>query len=392
MVKRLSLALVFLAVGLVAGIVLTGRLRTDDVAVAQTTPRPAPTTTAPTTGVTAAPGPDFTRVAEQTVRAVANISSIQVVRQRTSPFFNDPFFQQFFGDPDGMFGSRNRYASSLGSGVIVSPDGYVLTNNHVLGQGSIERVTVAMGDKREFEAKIVGVDSWTDLALLKVEATDLPVIPWGDSSRLKVAEWVMAIGNPYQLSQSVSLGIVSALGRSNVGISTYEDFIQTDAAINPGNSGGALVSARGELIGINTAIFTQSGGYQGIGFAVPSNLARHIVDELKTYGAVRRGSIGYLEVAPLTTHIADQLKAPSADGVVVMDLRQGSASRAGLEQYDIILTVNGQKIGDTATLLKIISDAPIGSTATVEILREGQRRTLRVPIERQGQRTGRARG
>jgi len=249
-----------------------------------------------------------------------------------------------------------------------------------------------MGDKREFEAKIIGVDSWTDLALLKVDATNLPVIPWGDSSRLKVAEWVMAIGNPYQLSQSVSLGIVSALGRSNVGISTYEDFIQTDAAINPGNSGGALVSARGELIGINTAIFTQSGGYQGIGFAVPSNLARHVVDELKTYGAVRRGSIGYLEVAPLTTHIAEQLNAPSADGVVVMDLRQGSASRAGLEQYDIILTVNGQKIGDTATLLKIISDAAIGSTATVEILREGQRRTLRVPIERQGQRTGRARG
>jgi serine protease Do len=393
MVKRFSLAIVFVTVGLVAGIVLTGRMRSDALAVAQPATRPATDPAAARAAVpTVAPGPDFTRVAEQTVRAVANISSIQVVRQRTSPFFNDPFFQQFFGDPDGMFGSRNRYASSLGSGVIVSPDGYVLTNNHVLGQGSIQRVTVAMGDKREFEAKIIGVDSWTDLALLKVEATNLPVIPWGDSSRLKVAEWVMAIGNPYQLSQSVSLGIVSALGRSNVGISTYEDFIQTDAAINPGNSGGALVSARAELIGINTAIFTQSGGYQGIGFAVPSNLARHIVEELKTYGAVRRVSIGYLEVAPLTTHIADQLNAPTADGVVVMDLRQGSASRAGLEQYDIILSVNGQKISDTATLLKLISDAPIGSTATVEILREGQRRTLRIPIERQGQRTGRARG
>jgi serine protease Do len=391
MVKRLSLAAVFVTIGLVAGIVLTGRMRTADVAVAQI-PRP-PQDAAPRTAAAAvAPGPDFTRVAEQTVRAVANISSIQVVRQRTSPLFNDPFFQQFFGDPDGMFNSRDRYASSLGSGVIVSPDGYVLTNNHVLGQGNIERVTVSMGDKRELEAKIIGVDRWTDLALLKVEATNLPVIPWGDSSRLKVAEWVMAIGNPYQLSQSVSLGIVSALGRSNVGISTYEDFIQTDAAINPGNSGGALVSARGELIGINTAIFTQSGGYQGIGFAVPSNLARHIVDELKTYGSVRRGSIGYLEVAPLTTHIARELNAPSADGVVVMDLRQGPASRAGLEQYDIILSVNGTKIGDTATLLKLISDAPIGSTATVEVLRDGQRRTLRVPIERQGQRTTRSRG
>ena len=211
-------------------------------------------------------------------------------------------------------------------------------------------------------------------------------MPWGDSSRLKVAEWVMAIGNPYQLSQSVSLGIVSALGRSNVGISTYEDFIQTDAAINPGNSGGALVNARGELIGINTAIFTQSGGYQGIGFAVPSNLARHIVDDLSKYGEVRRGSIGYLEVAPLTTQIASELNAPSADGVVVTGLRQGPAARAGIEPYDIILSVNGQKIGDTATLLKLISDAPIGSSVAIEVLRDGKRQTLRVPIERQGQR------
>ena len=389
MLTRLSLAIVFIAVGLVAGIVLTGRMQTDTVVVAQ----PSGPAAEPDAGQRpAAPpavvaGPDFTRVAEQTVRAVANISSIQVVRTRTSPFFNDPFFQQFFGDPNGMFGSRNRYASSLGSGVVVSADGYVLTNNHVLGQGSIERVTVALGDKRELEATIVGVDTWTDLALLKVSATNLPVIPWGDSSRLKVAEWVLAIGNPYQLSQSVSLGIVSALGRSNVGISTYEDFIQTDAAINPGNSGGALVNARGELVGINTAIFTQSGGYQGIGFAVPSNLARHIADELRQYREVRRGSIGYLEVAPLTTHIAKELGAPSADGVVVTDMRQGPASRAGLEPYDIILSVNGVAIPDTATLLKTISDAPIGSTAAIEVLRDGRRTTLKVPIEQQGRRT-----
>jgi S1-C subfamily serine protease len=213
------------------------------------------------------------------------------------------------------------------------------------------------------------------------------VIPWGDSSRLKVAEWVMAIGNPYQLSQSVSLGIVSALGRSNVGISTYEDFIQTDAAINPGNSGGALVSSRGELVGINTAIFTQSGGYQGIGFAVPSNLARHIVDDLKTYGEVRRGSIGYIEVAPLTTHIAEQLNAPSTDGVVVTALGRGAAAAAGIEQYDVILSVNGQPIPDTATLLKMVSDAPIGSTAVIDVLRDGRRQTFKVPVQRQGQRT-----
>ena len=387
--RTFTLAFSLVIAGLIAGMVLTGRMRGSEMAVAQPSGPYADEradTQRPASPVVATPGPDFTRVAEQTIRAVANISSINVVRQRTSPFFNDPFFQQFFGDPNGMFGSRERYASSLGSGVVVSSDGYVVTNNHVLGEGRIEEITVSLADKRELKAKVVGVDSWTDLALLKVDAANLPVIPWGDSARLKVAEWVMAIGNPYQLSQSVSLGIVSALGRSNVGISTYEDFIQTDAAINPGNSGGALVSARGELIGINTAIFTQSGGYQGIGFAVPSNLARHIVGELKTYGEVRRGSIGYLEVAPMTTHIAQELGAPTAEGVVVTNMRQGSAARAGIEPYDIIVAVNGHRINDTATLLKVISDAPIGSTATIDVLRDGTRRTFKVPIERQGQR------
>jgi serine protease Do len=391
--SKLSFGILFLALGLIGGIMLTGRLRNDTVVIAQPGGSGADAAKQRGTAVAIpAAGPDFTRVAEQTIRAVANISSIQVVRRRTSPFFNDPFFQQFFGDVDGMQGSRDRYASSLGSGVVVSQDGLVVTNYHVIGEGTIAEVTVSLADKRELQATIVGVDTWTDLALLKVDATNLPVIPWGDSSKLKVAEWVMAIGNPYQLSQSVSLGIVSALGRSNVGISTYEDFIQTDAAINPGNSGGALVSARGELVGINTAIFTQSGGYQGIGFAVPSNLARHIVDDLARYGEVRRGSIGYLEVAPLTTHIAKQLGASSADGVVVMDLGRGAAARAGIRQYDIIVAVNGTRIGDTATLLKVISDAPIGSTASIDVVREGRRQSIKVPVQQQGQRPTRRTG
>ena len=384
-VKRISLAVIFLTVGLVAGIVLTGGMQTAEVAVAQPSgPHEAATDTQRAPSVPAGPGPDFTRIAEQTVGAVANISSVQVVRQRASPFFSDPFFEQFFGDSG--FGARERYASSLGSGVVVSADGYVVTNNHVLGEGRIDKVTVSFADRRELPARIVGVDTWTDLALLKVEATDLAVIPWGNSSQLRIAEWVMAIGNPYQLNQSVSLGIVSALGRSGMGITAYEDFIQTDAAINPGNSGGALVSARGELVGINTAIFTQSGGYQGIGFAVPSNLVRRIVDELRQYGEVRRGSIGYLEVAPLTTGIAEQLGAPSADGVVVMGMRQGPAARAGIEPYDIILSVNGQRVMDTSSLLKLISDAPIGGTVTIDVLREGQRRTFKIPVEQQGRR------
>jgi Do/DeqQ family serine protease len=381
-IKRISIALVFLFAGLVAGIVLTGRMRSDEVATAQ--PHIAPEAAAEAqrsapAALTVA-GPDFTRIAEQTVRAVANISSVQVVRQRRSPFYYDPFFDQFFGDSG--YG-RERYASSLGSGVIVSPDGYVVTNNHVLGQGQIDKVTVSFADRRELEATIVGVDAWTDLALLKVDLHNLPAVTWGDSSKLKVAEWVMAIGNPYQLSQSVSLGIVSALGRSGMGISAYEDFIQTDAAINPGNSGGALVNARGELVGINTAIYSQSGGYQGIGFSVPSNLARRIVDELRQYGEVRRGSIGYLEVAPLTSGIAEQLNATTTEGVVVLGLRQGPAASAGIEQYDIILSVNGQRVTDTSSLLKLVADAPIGSSVTVDLLRDGKRLTVKVPVERQ---------
>jgi Do/DeqQ family serine protease len=386
--KRVSIALVFLTAGLVAGIVLTGRMRSDADAVAQVDSAPSAGEQAqrgaPAAGTTVA-GPDFTRIAEQATRAVANISSLQIVRQRTSPFFADPFFEQFFGD---MGATRERYASSLGSGVVVSPDGYVVTNNHVLleGPGRIDKVTVSFGDRRELPAAVIGIDSWTDLALLKVDATNLPVVPWGDSSRLRVAEWVIAVGNPYQLSQSVSLGIVSALGRSGMGITTYEDFIQTDAAINPGNSGGALVNARGELIGINTAIYSQSGGYQGIGFAVPSNLARRIVDELKQHGEVRRGSIGAMEVETLTTALAEQLGANTTEGVIVGRMGQGPAARAGIQPYDIILAVNGQRVTDTSSLLRMVADAPIGGTVAIEVLREGNRRTFKVPVERQGQR------
>ena len=215
--------------------------------------------------------PDFADVAEQTVPAVTNISSRQVVRRRRSPFGNDPFFRYFFGDTPGF--SRYREQPSLGSGVIVRPDGYVLTNAHVVGPNS-RGITVTLADEREFEAELVGRDESTDIALLRVDAGDLPTVPWGDSSTLRIAEWVLAVGNPFQLSQTVTLGIVSAVGRDNLGVARYEDFIQTDAAINPGNSGGALINARGQLVGINTAIFSDSGGYQGVGFAVPSNLAR----------------------------------------------------------------------------------------------------------------------
>ena len=393
MIKRLSLIALLLMAGLVAGLVLSGTAGSREAVLARPSAEPvveqAPA--APAAPAAAIPGPDFTRVAAQTVKAVTNISSVQVGRRRqASPFSNDPFFQYFFGDQGEMFG-QPRAESSLGSGVVISADGYVVTNNHVVGEGETE-VTVTVGDYRDVRAKIVGVDSWTDLALLKIDVTGLPVIPYGDSSKLKVAEWVMAVGSPFSLSQTVTLGVVSALGRANVGITQYEDFIQTDAAINPGNSGGALINSRAELVGINTAIFSQSGGYQGIGFAVPSNLVRRVVGDLMKFGRVRRGSIGYLEVMPLTSRLADELRAPKSDGIVVNQMARASAAyKAGLLPGDIIISLNGQAIADPSQFVRQIADSAIGSTVRVEVLREGQRTTLRIPIEAQQERPQRRR-
>jgi len=393
MLKSVSVA-GLLAAGVLVGVVLSGRTtETPDVIAHAPISAAAVEPVAEQAAATpVAAGPDFTRVAERTVRAVTNISSVQVVQRQASPFANDPFFQYFFGDQGDVFG-RSRAEQSLGSGVVISADGYVVTNNHVIGEdGSAADVTVTVGEHRDVKAKVIGVDSWTDLGLLKIDATNLPVIPWGDSSKLKVAEWVMAVGNPFSLNQTVTLGVVSALGRANVGITQYEDFIQTDAAINPGNSGGALINGRGELVGINTAIFSQSGGYQGIGFAVPSNLVRRVVDDLQKFGKVRRGSIGYVEVIPLTARIAGELRAPKVDGIVVNQMaRESAAYRAGLEPGDIILSVNGTVIADPSQFVRQISDSSIGSTARVEILRDGKRSTVRIPIEAQQERRARRR-
>jgi serine protease Do len=389
MLKKLTMICLLFA-GVLMGLILSGRATEQPEVIARVPGAEPAAEPAAEQPAVANAGPDFTKVAAQTVRAVTNISAVQVVRRPASPFATDPFFQYFFGDQEDVFG-RSRAQQSLGSGVVISADGYVVTNHHVIGEGDTE-VTVTVGDRRDARAKVIGVDSWTDLALLKIDATGLPVIPWGDSSKLRVAEWVMAVGNPFSLNQTVTLGIVSALGRANVGITQYEDFIQTDAAINPGNSGGALINGRGELVGINTAIFSQSGGYQGIGFAVPSNLVRRVVDDLKKFGGVRRGSIGLVEVIPLNARLADELRAPQVDGVVVNQLaRQSPAYKAGLEPGDIILSVNGTTISDPSQFVRLIADSAIGSTARVEVLRDGQRETLRIPIETQQERRVRRR-
>ena len=390
--QRFVFALLILACGFLAGGLLTSRMRAVATEAAPAVP--------PQAGVARAPQvqsqlpipqglPDFSGIAARTVPAVANISSTQVIARPNSPFANDPFFRYFFGDQPDLYGQPD-VERSLGSGVIVSADGYILTNNHVVAgeQGRISlrqlpAITVSLGDKRELRAQIVGVDPTIDLALLKINARNLPTMPWGDSSQLKVAQWVLAIGNPFQLNQTVTLGIVSALGRTSLGISGYEDFIQTDAAINPGNSGGALVNTRGELVGVNTAIFSQSGGYQGIGFAIPSNLARRVVNDFLKYGEVRRGSIGAVMLAPLTTEDAAQLGAPDARGLLVQRIgRASSAFNAGLRPGDVIAGFNGTAIEDGGVLLRLVQDAPIGSTAAVDVIRDGRRVQLKIPIVR----------
>ena len=387
MLRRFFLTLLLVIAGFVAGLVVTGRMRTaaDSRAEAVTPPEPQSTTplrsaTSPVPAVGATGALDFTKVAGQAVKGVANISSLQVVRRQNTPFGSDPFFEYFFGDQD-MFGSRDRRSLSLGSGVIVSADGYLVTNNHVVGD-NVREITVALPDNREVPGRVIGVDAATDIALLKVDVKGLSAIAWADSSKLQVGEWVLAIGSPFQLSQTVTAGIVSATGRANLGFAEYEDFIQTDAAINPGNSGGALVNTRGELVGINTGIFSQSGGYLGIGFAVPSNLARHIVDDLMKFGEVRRGTIGgILTIDRLTPQYAEELGAKTTAGAVVMRMTRASeAYEIGIRPGDVIVGFNNTPITDPSQLYRIVADARIGSTATVRVLRNGRTIDFKVPI------------
>lgn len=383
MVRRTALTLVFVVAGFVAGLVLTARLpsASDSIAAQPSpagqapSPAPSPAPVTPPTG-----GTDFTRVAGRAVKGVANISSLQVVQRPNSPYANDPFFQYFFGDQDA-FGSRDRRSTSLGSGVIVSSDGYIVTNNHVVGD-NMREITVTLPDKRELRGRLIGTDPATDIALVKIDVAGLPAIPWGDSSKLQVGEWVLAIGSPFQLSQTVTAGIVSATGRANVGFAEYEDFIQTDAAINPGNSGGALINTRGELVGINTGIFSQSGGYQGIGFSVPSNLARHVVNDLTAYGEVRRGTIGgILVIDKLSPQLAGELGAPNTDGALIVRMASRSeAYNAGVRPGDVIVRFNNTPVSDPSQLYRLVADARVGSTASIRVIRNGRTLDFSLPI------------
>ncbi|HET7059117.1 MAG TPA: trypsin-like peptidase domain-containing protein, partial [Nitrospiraceae bacterium] len=249
----------------------------------------------------------FISVAKLAKASVVNISSSQKTVQGEgfrNPFFNDPFFRRFFGEEERRFPvPKERREQGLGSGVIVSPDGHILTNNHVVEKA--DEIKVLLSDKRTFKAKVIGTDPKTDVAVIKIDVDNLPVLPWGDSAQLQVGELVLAVGNPFGLNQTVTMGIISAVGRANMGIVDYEDFIQTDAAINPGNSGGALVNLKGELIGINSAIFSRTGGNMGIGFAIPSNMAKSTMHSLIKYGKVVRGWLG-VSIQDITQDLAKE--------------------------------------------------------------------------------------
>jgi serine protease DegQ len=282
------------------------------------------------------------------------------------PFMDDPLFRRFFGE---QFDNETQRASSLGSGVVVGAEGYILTNHHVIE--AADEIEVALNDGRHARARVVGTDPESDLAVLKVELKDLPAITFGQLEQVNVGDIVLAIGNPLGVGQTVTMGIVSALDRTHLGLNTFENFIQTDAAINPGNSGGALVDSSGNLIGINTAIFSRGGGNMGIGFAIPVSLARQVMQQIIQTGSVTRGWIG-VEVDDLPADVVDSLKAPDITGVLIAGVvRGGPADRAGVRPGDILLEVNGQGVPDPGTMLNVVAGAQPGSTATLKLLRSG---------------------
>jgi len=327
------------------------------------------------------------RVAPSVVKVLVTERAKNVPAQEMPPFMDDPMFRQFFGDQFGNRGNSRRIyrqpqQEGLGSGVIVSTDGYVLTNNHVVNGADVIKVTLA--DGRELTAKVVGTDPQSDLAVVKVEAKDLPAITFSDSDKLEVGDRVLAIGNPFGIGQTVTSGMVGGLGRATMGLD-YEDFIQTDAAINPGNSGGALVDVQGRLVGINTAILSRSGGSQGIGFAIPSNLARNVMEQLVKGGKVVRGYLG-VSLQDLTPELVDAFKLKAREGALVSDIVPGSpAAKAGLKSGDVLTDFNGKKITDGRHLKLTVANVAPGTEVPVGVLRDGKATELKVKI---GENTG----
>ena len=299
--------------------------------------------------------------------AVANLYTTKFVNKPALPMLEDEQFRKFFGD---NLPKQRRMESSLGSAVIMSAEGYLLTNNHVVA--GADQIVVALRDGRETLARIIGSDPETDLAVLKIDLHDLPAITLGRSDNIKIGDVTLAIGNPFGVGQTVTMGIISATGRNQLGLNTYEDFIQTDAAINPGNSGGALVDAYGNLVGINTAIFSKSGGSQGIGFAIPVKLAMEVMQAIIEHGQVIRGWLG-IEVQPLTPELAESFGMEGRPGIIVAGIyRNGPAQKAGLQPGDLILNIDGQPAGDGRRSMNQVAQTKPGEQVRIEIMRGGK--------------------
>ncbi|KTC49632.1 2-alkenal reductase [Pseudomonas fluorescens ABAC62] len=307
--------------------------------------------------------------------AVVNLYTTKVINKPAHPLFEDPQFRRYFGDNGPK---QRRMESSLGSGVIMSPEGYILTNNHVTT--GADQIVVALRDGRETLARVVGSDPETDLAVLKIDLKNLPAITLGRSDGLRVGDVALAIGNPFGVGQTVTMGIISATGRNQLGLNSYEDFIQTDAAINPGNSGGALVDANGNLTGINTAIFSKSGGSQGIGFAIPVKLAMEVMKSIIEHGQVIRGWLG-IEVQPLTKELAESFGLTGRPGIVVAGIfRDGPAQKAGLQLGDVILSINGEPAGDGRKSMNQVARIKPTDKVTILVMRNGKEIKLSAEI------------
>ena len=319
----------------------------------------------------------FRDAARQAMPAVVNIFTSQEVKRPRHPFMDDPLFRYFFGDQNDPGPQRRE---GLGSGVIVGEEGYILTNHHVVE--SVDQIEVALADARKVRARVVGTDPETDLAVLKIELEKLPSITFARPDQLRVGDIVLAIGNPFGVGQTVTMGIVSGLGRSHLGITTFESFIQTDAAINPGNSGGALVDAGGNLVGINTAIYSQTGVSMGIGYAIPVSIARQVMEQIIQKGSVTRGWIG-VGVQDITAELAQSFKLSAARGVLITQVERSSpADKAGIKPGDILIAVNDKPVGDTTTMLNLIASLQPGQQAVVRLSRNQAESDLTVTIGR----------
>jgi serine protease DegQ len=325
--------------------------------------------------VGAARSASYSDAVRRATPAVVNIFTSKEIKNPQHPFLNDPLFRHFFGDP---LGAETQRASSLGSGVIVSPKGYILTNHHVVE--AADEIEVALADGKKLKARLVGSDPETDLAVLQVGNAGLPSITFGDADGLRVGDVVLAIGNPFGVGQTVTMGIVSALGRNQLGINTFENFIQTDAAINPGNSGGALIDAAGNLIGINTAIYSRSGGSLGIGFAIPASSAKQVMEQIVASGSVTRGWIG-VEAQELTPELASSFQGPRSGGVLIAGvLRGGPADKAGFRPGDVLLAINGKPVRDPNSMLNLVAALVPGKTAAVRLRRNEKDLDLDVEV------------